>query len=465
MDKEDLFVIDNSGDASLRTENDIDELLIVAPERSRGVGKGKTWRANKGKSRKRQQGPEELQLGTAGLSETSESETDDSETDFHRPGLGHGLGFGSGPAVVIKDPVDSLLVGPSAPSSTLATFSTGQRANHINMPSQHLMDSDTDEDEDEEGAILKDFLENADQVGPEDVISPSVFSAVVGLDASDDDDDDDSEGLNDISDSESATEGRGPSGAPSSGLSKAGMKKQRKLEKKARLKAKRERIQGMEAQARKIQNGIKQGSRSDGNLLHTLLAPINSAIRNFVLDPAQPDIGSLPPMPAKVRRPALRMAAAYRLKTGTQGHGAAKYTTLYRTQLTSVPQDWNHLVEKVLEESPSTSEMSNTISKHVSKADRRRGGSAVVRLDKDQARPAAAGYEIGEEVGGDAAPITSGIGFKLMEKMGWSAGTGLGKSRQDGDEDGNAIPVGITEPVTVKILAKRRGLGHHESGL
>ena len=64
-------------------------------------------------------------------------------------------------------------------------------------------------------------------------------------------------------------------------------------------------------------------------------------------------------MAAILRRPALRLAAEYRLKTGTQGHGATKYTTLFRTNLSFVPPDWNHLVEKVLLVSPSASEMKN----------------------------------------------------------------------------------------------------------
>ena len=46
-----------------------------------------------------------------------------------------------------------------------------------------------------------------------------------------------------------------------------------------------------------------------------------------------------------------------------------------------------------------------------------------------------------------AAPITSGVGKKLLEKMGWVEGQGLGKNRE-----------GNVEPITLEIKMNRKGL-------
>jgi len=45
-----------------------------------------------------------------------------------------------------------------------------------------------------------------------------------------------------------------------------------------------------------------------------------------------------------------------------------------------------------------------------------------------------------------AAPVTGGIGKVLLERMGWRAGTGLGKHN-----------AGITVPLAVDIKTDRRG--------
>jgi hypothetical protein len=377
-------------------------------------------------SQKRQQGPDDPEI-TSDEKEVSEVE---------RSGLGFQQGTSRACISVLDDPVQ-LVGAASVPSPT-------RRVERNDNESEDYSETESSDGEDER--IVRDFLENADPIGDEDVISSHVFFSVVGLDASDAEDT--------KSESQSNDEDEGSSAVP---MSKAAMKKQRKAEKKARLTAKRERIQTMETQARKIRNGLKKGSEDGSSRLHSLLGPINSTIKSFVSDPSKPGTGALPPMPAILRRPALQLAAMYRLKTGTHGHGQSKYTTLYRTQMSSVPADWNRLVELVLEESPSASEMTNTIPRTTSKADRRKGGSSAVRLNKDQARPAVAGYEIGEEIGGNAAPISSGVGFKLMEKMGWSAGMGLGPAKENEESSS------LTEPIAVKVLARGRGLGHYDS--
>lgn len=422
------FVIDASPDRGLLEDADV----MLSPKRlNRGVGAAKSWKPNKGKSRRRQQGPGEAD--DANADSTSESESDSDSSFELRRGLGE--------VVVLSDPVEPHAGPPIS-----------QRG--PDKRQQVIVISSDEEEENEEDAIVRDFMENADPItGPGDLIKASSFSAVVGLDASDDSEDEDYQVYSDV-DSDELNESAQPrTGAQS--LSKAAAKKLRKANKKARLQAKRARLEDMNIQAQKFKNGLNQmGEKA----LHTLLIPINSEIKKFVSDPQMPEVGALPPMPQTLRRPALRLAEIYKLRTRTQGHGKSKYTVLYRTQQSAVPLDWNHLVEKVLKEPPSASEMSNSIPKRVAKADQRKGGSAAVRLDKDRPRSAAAGYEIGEKVGGAAAPISSGVGFKLMEKMGWSVGTGLGKV----DEEAGA-PGGILEPIAVTVLARRRGLGHYDS--
>jgi len=46
-----------------------------------------------------------------------------------------------------------------------------------------------------------------------------------------------------------------------------------------------------------------------------------------------------------------------------------------------------------------------------------------------------------------AAPLTDGIGKLLMEKMGWKAGSGLGKNNE-----------GIKVPIPVEIKTDRKGI-------
>ena len=47
----------------------------------------------------------------------------------------------------------------------------------------------------------------------------------------------------------------------------------------------------------------------------------------------------------------------------------------------------------------------------------------------------------------NATPITTGIGKKILEKMGWKQGQGLGKNSE-----------GYAEPIKVDIKLNRKGL-------
>lgn len=50
-----------------------------------------------------------------------------------------------------------------------------------------------------------------------------------------------------------------------------------------------------------------------------------------------------------------------------------------------------------------------------------------------------------------ATPITDGIGKRLLEKMGWKQGEGLGKKKE-----------GPTAPLALDIKTDRKGLVSHE---
>ena len=51
----------------------------------------------------------------------------------------------------------------------------------------------------------------------------------------------------------------------------------------------------------------------------------------------------------------------------------------------------------------------------------------------------------------NAAPITEGIGKKLLERMGWREGQGLGKFRE-----------GQIEPLSLEVKTNRKGLVSNE---
>ncbi|GAO46441.1 hypothetical protein SAICODRAFT_4763 [Saitoella complicata NRRL Y-17804] len=170
---------------------------------------------------------------------------------------------------------------------------------------------------------------------------------------------------------------------------------------------------------------------------------MNIEIRDFIDDLGMQSL-PLPPMDKFSRRTVHTLASAYNLKSKSVGKGKRRFPTLIKTTKTSYPRD-ERLVDEIL-------------ARHEGGG---RGNTGYLpRLDRPRPRP---GKTVGQRggapglvrnnngsvVGGDAPEIGAGnLGRKLLEKMGWSAGQGLGVEGR----------TGISVPVMAVVKMDKRGL-------
>ncbi|BFZ59041.1 squalene synthetase-like protein [Saitoella coloradoensis] len=170
---------------------------------------------------------------------------------------------------------------------------------------------------------------------------------------------------------------------------------------------------------------------------------INIEIRDFIDDLGMQSL-PLPPMDRFSRRTVHTLASAYNLKSKSVGTGKRRAPTLIKTMKTSYPRD-ERLVDEIL-------------ARHDGGG---RGNTGYLpRLDRPRPRP---GKTVGQRggvsglvrnnngsvVGGDAPEIGAGnLGRKLLEKMGWSSGQGLGVEGR----------TGISVPVMAVVKTDKRGL-------
>ncbi|KAF9413903.1 hypothetical protein BGZ94_000574 [Podila epigama] len=192
-----------------------------------------------------------------------------------------------------------------------------------------------------------------------------------------------------------------------------------------------------------------------GNL--ETLSELNRAIEDFVRDDDLRQL-QLPPMPKALRRKVHLLAENYNLESQSLGSGKNRAPMLVRTHQTRLPPHPVN-VKKLLNQSEQELKMIS-IQRRMNKHEggrggrgggggSRRGGS---RRDKDDkgggataTRPA-----FGSVVGGEASAIsTENKGHRMLAKMGWSPGVGLGATGE-----------GIIQPIEAVMRAKRRGLGH-----
>ncbi|KAF8321500.1 hypothetical protein F5887DRAFT_927811 [Amanita rubescens] len=211
--------------------------------------------------------------------------------------------------------------------------------------------------------------------------------------------------------------------------------------KKAEKKAERERAR-LEAAADPLikKKGGKKGrkamlvaARQDPKI--TVIGPnrvidmttLVQQIKRFIANPDGPRTMALPPASKETRKLVHEMAAAFNLKSKSDGHGDARYTVLIRTSRSGLRVD-EAKVARIMRRSHGG---------EFNKSDRKGKGKSGPPRQKE-----------GEEVGKAAPKIdSSNRGFRLLEAMGWSEGKQIG------------ITGGLDQPLTAIIKHSKLGLG------
>lgn len=168
-------------------------------------------------------------------------------------------------------------------------------------------------------------------------------------------------------------------------------------------------------------------------------------IKRFIANPDGPRTMALPPTDRETRKLVHEMAAAFDLKSKSNGHGDARYTTLIRRSQSGLRVDKAKVARIVR---------------------RGHGGEFYKDDGKGKAKGKSTQQREGEEVGKvcicsiylsgivtthviQAAPKidSSNRGFRLLEAMGWSEGKRIGTSG------------GLDQPLMAIIKHSKLGLG------
>ncbi|KAG0093368.1 hypothetical protein BGZ93_007916 [Podila epicladia] len=167
------------------------------------------------------------------------------------------------------------------------------------------------------------------------------------------------------------------------------------------------------------------------------------AIEDFVQD-TEPRQLQLPPMPKALRRKVHLLAENYNLRSQSLGSGKKRSTMLVKTHQTGMPPNPVN-IHKLLNQSEQELKKIS-IQRRMDKQGR--GGGRGPRGGRD-GNPGSRPVH-GTVVGAEASAISiENKGHRMLAKMGWSPGVGLGATGE-----------GITQPIEAVMRARRRGLGH-----
>lgn len=152
-------------------------------------------------------------------------------------------------------------------------------------------------------------------------------------------------------------------------------------------------------------------------------------IRQFVAQP-EPEQIRFPPLDSNANWYVKQLAGLHGLATSAQGSGKQKNIICARTVRTGPAQDLR-LLHKL------TSRRSTFL-----RTDRRDSGKPKEKERKKKIRD-------GHVVGHEAAPVShENFGHRLMTRMGWTQGSGLGR-----------VGAGIIDPIPATVKLTKRGLG------
>ncbi|KAG0250608.1 hypothetical protein BG011_008209 [Mortierella polycephala] len=189
------------------------------------------------------------------------------------------------------------------------------------------------------------------------------------------------------------------------------------------------------------------------------LFEINRTIEDFVKD-RNNDSLHLSPMPKALRRKIHLLCNHYNLKSQSVGSGKRRLPILTKTDRTRMPANpvnLNKLLNQSEKELTKLSAQFQSSRKGGNKGGNKSGNSNFNGDGKGKGRgfgggngggPMSAPH--GTVVGGAASALsTENLGHRMLSKMGWCPGVGLG-----------ATGGGITQPIEAIVRAKRKGLGH-----
>ncbi|KAF9984763.1 hypothetical protein BGZ75_003693 [Mortierella antarctica] len=183
------------------------------------------------------------------------------------------------------------------------------------------------------------------------------------------------------------------------------------------------------------------------------LMDINRSIENFVKDRTSDNL-QLPPMPKPLRRKVHLLCNHYNLKSQSVGSGKRRFPILIKTDRTKMPINPVN-INKLLNQSEKELTMLSAQFQGSRKGGNGNNGGGGGGKGKGKSFGGGGGggsmaAPHGTVVGASASAISGeNLGHRMLSKMGWSPGVGLGAT---GD--------GITQPIEAVVRAKRRGLGH-----
>lgn len=215
-------------------------------------------------------------------------------------------------------------------------------------------------------------------------------------------------------------------------------KKQQRASFASRLQRAKERGPRVEmAPSTSSGNQVEEGERVN-------FRQLNRDIREFV---RHEDVGEqmeLDPHPPPIRRFIHELAHIYGLSSRSEGTGVERHCVLVKGESTRLPRDLRRL-DKFLERAQKASQYIYRSETAQNKRDPKAGSGKSGRKGRPVARVAP-----GAVIGAEAAPIEEGnIGNRMLRKLGWSPGQGLGSAKS-----------GRTDPVEAVYKGNRSGLGH-----
>ncbi|KAF9358788.1 hypothetical protein BGX26_000931 [Mortierella sp. AD094] len=196
----------------------------------------------------------------------------------------------------------------------------------------------------------------------------------------------------------------------------------------------------------------KNKKEPHGGSFETLMS-INKQIEDFVKDRTSDNM-QLPPMPKALRRKVHLLCNHYNLKSQSVGSGKSRFPILIKTERTKMPLNPVNVNKLLNQSEKELTKLSAQFQGSRKGGNGGNGGNGGGGKGKGKGRGMGSSSSTavmhGTIVGASASAISiDNVGHRMLSKMGWSPGVGLGAT---GD--------GITQPIEAIVRAKRRGLGH-----
>lgn len=190
---------------------------------------------------------------------------------------------------------------------------------------------------------------------------------------------------------------------------------------------------------------------------------LNREIKTFINDDVEDEL-EMDPMPPLPRKFLHELAHMYGLKSKSSGQGRNRHCVLYKTERSSLPRNVNSVKQLIDRADKAVMWMDKSVSKgkkftaasvpaHVKenrippgKGKSRKSGKKSSDSSQEPSTKPAAGSVVGQH----ARPIAEdNVGNKLLQKLGWKPGQGLGSASD-----------GIVLPIDAVVRGKRQGIGH-----